>query len=80
VDKSKFHLRSFLVMASWYLAVFENHHQPINVPTVGPQAFLMDYSIRRMGHNPPRGPSAGWWVFENITSIFIRTLKTAYSI
>jgi hypothetical protein len=38
-----------------------HHHQPINVPTAGAQAFLVDYS-RRTGHNPPRGPSADWWV------------------
>ncbi|RVE41440.1 hypothetical protein evm_013910 [Chilo suppressalis] len=33
------------------------HHQPINVPTVGAQAFPMD-GIGRLGHDPPRGPSA----------------------
>jgi hypothetical protein len=37
-----------------------HHYQPINAPTGGAQAFLMD--IRRPGHNPPRRPSAGWWV------------------
>jgi hypothetical protein len=68
---------------------FHHHHQPINVPTVGAQAFLMDYGTypttlthtlcllcsqdqqwynpyglptRRTGHNPPREPSADWWV------------------
>jgi hypothetical protein len=39
-----------------------NHHQPINIPTAGAQDFLIDLHIRRMGHNPPREPSAKWWV------------------
>jgi hypothetical protein len=34
----------------------------IIIITAGAQAFLMDYTLRRTGHNPPRGPSAGWWV------------------
>ncbi|RVE42647.1 hypothetical protein evm_012699 [Chilo suppressalis] len=34
---------------------------PINVPTVGAQAFPID-GIGRLGHDPPRGPSADWWV------------------
>ncbi|RVE51556.1 hypothetical protein evm_003826 [Chilo suppressalis] len=38
-----------------------HHHQPINLPTAGPQAFLMD-GIGRLGHDPPRGPSADWSV------------------
>ncbi|RVE44157.1 hypothetical protein evm_011204 [Chilo suppressalis] len=38
-----------------------HHHQPINVPTAGAQDFLMD-GIGRLGHNPPRGPSADWFV------------------
>ncbi|RVE41259.1 hypothetical protein evm_014091 [Chilo suppressalis] len=33
----------------------------INVPTAGAQAFPMD-GLGRMGHDPSRGPSAGWWV------------------
>ncbi|CAH0404211.1 unnamed protein product [Chilo suppressalis] len=33
-----------------------HHHQPINVPTAGAQAFLMD-GIGRLGHDPPRGLS-----------------------
>ncbi|RVE40597.1 hypothetical protein evm_014753 [Chilo suppressalis] len=36
---------------------FHHHHQPINVPTAGAQAFPMD-GIGRLGHGPPRGPSA----------------------
>ncbi|RVE43278.1 hypothetical protein evm_012069 [Chilo suppressalis] len=39
-----------------------HHHQPINVPTVEAQAFPMN-GIGRLGHDPPRGPSADWWVF-----------------
>ncbi|RVE40447.1 hypothetical protein evm_014903, partial [Chilo suppressalis] len=35
--------------------------KPINVPTAGAQAFPMD-GIRRLGHDPPRGPSADWRV------------------
>jgi negative regulator of replication initiation len=38
-----------------------HHHQPINVPTARAQAFLMDHPQRTV-HNPPRGPSADWWV------------------
>ncbi|RVE44984.1 hypothetical protein evm_010348 [Chilo suppressalis] len=38
-----------------------HHHQPINVPTAGAQAFPMD-GIGRLGHDPPRGPSADLWV------------------
>ncbi|RVE41757.1 hypothetical protein evm_013594 [Chilo suppressalis] len=37
------------------------HHQPINVPTAGAQAFPID-GIGRLGHDPPRGPSADWRV------------------
>jgi hypothetical protein len=44
--------------AAWY-QVFIHHHQPINVPTAGAQAFFMDYAWRT-GHNQPRGPSADW--------------------
>ncbi|RVE46993.1 hypothetical protein evm_008377 [Chilo suppressalis] len=33
---------------------------PINV-TAGAQAFPLD-GIGRLGHDPPRGPSADWWV------------------
>ncbi|CAH0400269.1 unnamed protein product [Chilo suppressalis] len=35
--------------------------EPIYVPTAGAQAFPMD-GIGRLGHDPPRGPSADWWV------------------
>ncbi|RVE46402.1 hypothetical protein evm_008936 [Chilo suppressalis] len=38
-----------------------NHHQPINVPTAGAQAFSRD-GIGRLGHDPPRGHSADWRV------------------
>ncbi|RVE51592.1 hypothetical protein evm_003724 [Chilo suppressalis] len=38
-----------------------SHHQPINVPTAGAQAFPMD-GVGRLGHDPPRGPSADWRV------------------
>jgi hypothetical protein len=51
-------------MAQSYASVlymYHHHHQPINVPTAGAQPFLIGW-IRRMGHNPPRGPSAGWYV------------------
>jgi hypothetical protein len=38
-----------------------NHHQPINVPTAGAQAFLMDYpqGERAITHH---AASADWWV------------------
>ncbi|RVE46685.1 hypothetical protein evm_008648 [Chilo suppressalis] len=35
--------------------------KPINVPTAGAQALPMD-GIGRLGHDPPRGPSADWRV------------------
>ncbi|RVE42535.1 hypothetical protein evm_012815 [Chilo suppressalis] len=35
--------------------------EPISVPTAGAQAFPMD-GIGRLGHDPPRGPSADWRV------------------
>ncbi|RVE44488.1 hypothetical protein evm_010892 [Chilo suppressalis] len=41
--------------------VLSRHHQPINVPTAGAQAFPMD-GIGSLGHDPPRGPSADWWM------------------
>jgi hypothetical protein len=42
--------------------ITHHHHQPINVPTTGAQAFLWITHIRKKGYNPPRGPSACWWV------------------
>ncbi|RVE42171.1 hypothetical protein evm_013179 [Chilo suppressalis] len=42
-----------------------SHHQPINVPTAGAQAFPMD-GIGRFGHDPPRGLNA-----------YLRVLTTA---
>ncbi|RVE51886.1 hypothetical protein evm_003506 [Chilo suppressalis] len=35
--------------------------EPINVPTAGAQALPME-GIGRLGHDPPHGPSADWWV------------------
>jgi hypothetical protein len=47
------HLRYFSEIPTSY-------HQPINVsPLLG---LPYGIHIRRMDHNPPRGPSAGWWV------------------
>ncbi|RVE43152.1 hypothetical protein evm_012197 [Chilo suppressalis] len=43
------------------LSNHHHHHQPINVPTAGAQSFPLD-GIGRLGHDPPRGPSADWWV------------------
>ncbi|RVE43129.1 hypothetical protein evm_012208 [Chilo suppressalis] len=43
------------------IIIINHHHQPINVPTAGAQAFPMD-RIGRLGPDPPRGPSADWWV------------------
>jgi hypothetical protein len=42
--------------------VSQIHHQPINVPTAGAQAFLFGLPTRRTDHSPPRGPSEDWWV------------------
>ncbi|RVE40530.1 hypothetical protein evm_014820 [Chilo suppressalis] len=38
-----------------------HYTMPLNVPTAGAQAFPMD-GIGRLGHDPPRGPSADWRV------------------
>jgi hypothetical protein len=40
----------------------EDHHQPINVPTAGAQAFLMDYPQGERAITHHAGPSADWWV------------------
>jgi hypothetical protein len=34
----------------------------VNVPNGRAQVYFIGLHIRRMGHNPPRGPSADWWV------------------
>ncbi|RVE48395.1 hypothetical protein evm_006956 [Chilo suppressalis] len=52
-----------------------HHHQHINVPTAGAQAFPMD-GIGRLGHYPPRGPSA---VFEVASSDLINMGITVVS-
>jgi hypothetical protein len=40
-----------------------HHHQPINVPNAQwGTGFPYGLHKKRTGHNPPRGPSAGWWV------------------
>jgi hypothetical protein len=48
--------------------MFHDHDQPINV-SAGAQAYGLH--IRRTGHNPPRRPSADWWVLT--TAIASRT-------
>jgi hypothetical protein len=55
------------------VCVCVDHHQPINVSTAGAQAFLMDYT-RRTGHNPPCGPSAGWWVLTTANAAWTNGL------
>ncbi|RVE41015.1 hypothetical protein evm_014335 [Chilo suppressalis] len=45
------------------LKLEQQRHKPINVPTAGTQAFPMD-GIGRLRHDPPRGPSADWWVLS----------------
>jgi hypothetical protein len=42
------------------IVVYRYQNQPINVPTAG--ALFNGLHIRRTDHNPPRGPSADWWV------------------
>jgi hypothetical protein len=43
---------------------------PIKVPTAGAQAFLMDYpQEERAIYNPPRRPSAGWWVLTTANTV-----------
>ncbi|RVE50577.1 hypothetical protein evm_004804 [Chilo suppressalis] len=49
------------LLDNYWCRFWHHHHQPINVPTAGAQAFPMD-GIGRLGHDPPRGPSADWWV------------------
>jgi hypothetical protein len=50
-----------------------SHHQPINVPNAEAQAFLTVH-MRRTGHIPPRGPSAGWWVLKTANAAGINGL------
>jgi hypothetical protein len=50
------------------LDVSVHHHQPIKAPTARAQAFCYGLHIRRMGHNPPHGPSAGWWVLTTVNA------------
>jgi hypothetical protein len=49
------------------------------------EVFLMNYTvIRRTGHNPPRGPSADWWVQNvrlykfKISRIYIHTYHSRF--
>ncbi|RVE40378.1 hypothetical protein evm_014973 [Chilo suppressalis] len=46
-----------VAIANW--CHHHHRHQPINVPTAGAQAFPVD-GIGRLGHDPPRGPSADY--------------------
>jgi hypothetical protein len=39
-----------------------HHHQPINAPTGWGTGLPYGLPTRRTSHNPPRGPSASWWV------------------
>ncbi|RVE51482.1 hypothetical protein evm_003883 [Chilo suppressalis] len=48
-------------MSNYVWKLEQQRHKPINVPTAGAQAFPMD-GIGRLGHDPPRGPGADWWV------------------
>jgi hypothetical protein len=38
------------------MAYIHHHHQPINVPTAGAQAFLMDYSLGERAITHHAGP------------------------
>jgi hypothetical protein len=44
-------------------------------PHCGAQAFLMDLPTRSTGHNPPRGPSADWWVLTTTNAVGTNGLK-----
>jgi hypothetical protein len=44
------------------------HHQPFNVPHCFGTGLPYGLHIRRTGHNPPCGPSAGWWVLTTANS------------
>jgi hypothetical protein len=41
-----------------------HHHQPINVPIAGAQAFLMDYLQGEQALAHHAGPVANWWVLS----------------
>ncbi|RVE42913.1 hypothetical protein evm_012441 [Chilo suppressalis] len=43
------------------ITVFCKFSNPVGGVIAVPKAFLMD-GIGRLGHDPPRGPSADWWV------------------
>ncbi|RVE47281.1 hypothetical protein evm_008078 [Chilo suppressalis] len=40
----------------------------LKVPTAGAQAFPMD-EIGRLGHDPPHGSSADWWVLMTADAV-----------
>ncbi|RVE49908.1 hypothetical protein evm_005376 [Chilo suppressalis] len=48
--------------------------KPINVPTAGAQAFPMN-GRGRLGHDPPRGPGADWWVLTTADAAGTNSLK-----
>ncbi|RVE48863.1 hypothetical protein evm_006513 [Chilo suppressalis] len=54
--------------------VIVNERTPINVATAGEQAFPMD-GIGRLGHDPPRPPSADWWVLTTADAAGTNALK-----
>ncbi|RVE40654.1 hypothetical protein evm_014696 [Chilo suppressalis] len=55
--------RSHLTAGQLNTRYNHHHHQPINLPIAGAQAFPMD-GIGRLGYDPPRGPSADWQVLK----------------
>jgi hypothetical protein len=73
-------LRGFRRRKYFILALcLHYYHQPINVPAAGEQAFRLH--IRRTGHNPPREPSADWWVLTTNAAGTFRTMayKSCYT-
>ncbi|RVE48115.1 hypothetical protein evm_007302 [Chilo suppressalis] len=49
-------LQGSAISSHYSNVLIHHHHQPLDVPTAGEQAFPMD-GIGRLGRDPPRGPS-----------------------
>jgi hypothetical protein len=70
---------SKLTKLSWVYALHKftcvpTHHRPINVLTAGEEGLPYGLYTRRTGHNPPRGPRAGWWVLTTANAAGINGL------